>query len=121
MNSKLEKVWQVIKDWSDVLFILPVMILAVVFNAAIFEYFDVSTNVMVLDAGFLAVLLRNLVLWSAVSIGSYYLAQTYFGFDIFKRGFFDRLSAFQGAIISIILWIFTVTFSCLVLLRGLLW
>lgn len=116
----MKKLINFLKDWSDVLLILPIVILAVAFNAVIFRFVDPTSDILILDPGFLALLLRNIVLWVIVSIGSYYLAQTYFGFDIFKRGFFEKLPAFQGAIISIILWISTVIFTSFILLQDVL-
>lgn len=116
----MKKLLNFVKDWSDVLLLLPVALIAVLFNSVILRSFDATSDILMLDPGFLALLMRNIVVWVIVSVASYYLAQTYFGFDVFKRGFFDKLTPFQSAIISIILWISTVIFTSFILLQDVL-
>lgn len=113
----MKKIFEFLKTWSDVLFVLPVVALVVAFNSVWTFWFDPTPNV--LDAGFLSLLTFNILKWAVVMTGSYYIWQLYFRGDIFNKDWQDRLTPLQSAIISVVLWISILIVSYLVLLRDL--
>lgn len=113
----MKKLIEFFKTWSDVLFVLPIVAMLVTFNHVWVGFIDPTANV--LDAGFVVLLTYNILKWSVVMIGSYFVWQLYFCGDIFGKDWQYRLTPLQAAIISIVLWLSILTVSYLVLLQDL--
>lgn len=113
----MKRLFEFLKTWADVLFVLPVVVGLVAFNHLWVGYIDPTANV--LDAGFIVILTFNVLKWAVVMIASYFVWQLYFRADIFNKDWQYRLTPLQSAIISVILWLSILTVSYLILLQDL--
>jgi hypothetical protein len=113
----MKKLFNFIKEWSDALILLPVVLCLVVFNHIWVAFIDPTANV--LDTGFVVILTFNILKWTLVMLGSYFIWQLYFRADIFEKGWQEKLTPLQSAIISIVLWLSVLITSYFILLRDL--
>jgi hypothetical protein len=115
-KEKLKECWQFFCDWSEVFVLLPVTLTLLIFNSQILSLVDPEATVQVVDMGYIAALTGNVLLWLVVSVLGYWLAQITFGFDRFQKAFWEQLTPWEQAKASLTIWIFTIIYTCYIII-----
>jgi hypothetical protein len=102
--------------WHDLIILAPSALILFIIGENFIHAIDPTAST--LELGVLSVLNWNLFLLLLIGSASYYLYSLWFG-DYFSNGWEYKLSPFQGAVLSFLLWITTLCVSCFVLLRNL--
>lgn len=114
----MKKLLEFLKMWADVIFLFPILLALFIFNAVIIRYLDPTANV--LDLGNGAIIIRNGLAFITVNIAAYLIWQLYFRGDVFDKYFWAKLTPYEQAKTSIILWTITLSTTYFILLRDLL-